>query len=128
MADSDSFSKAKDMIFPRDILVGHDILPRIAQMCSDFSFRNVGMIITGCQTYRSAGKFIEECMIDNGFEMSVHHTGNASITNVEKAVDEARERRSKFLLAVGGGSKIDITKLAAKELKIPFVSIPTSAA
>ncbi|MCQ2056369.1 MAG: NAD(P)-dependent glycerol-1-phosphate dehydrogenase [archaeon] len=116
------------MIFPRDILIGHDTLSRIAQMCSDFNFRNVGMIITGCQTYRSAGKFVEECMIDSGFEISVHHTGNASMMNVEKAVDEAKERKSNFLLAVGGGNKIDVAKLAAKELKIPFVSIPTSAA
>ena len=44
------------------------------------------------------------------------------------AIDEVKERKAKFILAVGGGSKIDISKMVAKECKIPFISIPTSAA
>ena len=62
MMDLDSFSKAKDMIFPRDILVGHDTLPQVSRMCDDFNFRKVGMIITGDATYKSAGKAVEEYM------------------------------------------------------------------
>ena len=40
----------------------------------------------------------------------------------------AEKYRADFLLAVGGGNKIDICKMAAKDLSIPFVSIPTSVA
>ena len=126
--DFDSFSKAKDMIFPRDILVGHDTLPQVSRMCDDFNFRKAGMIITGDSTYVSAGKAVEEYMKDGGYEITVHRTGTATMANVDAAVEEVKETKSKFILAVGGGSKIDISKLVAKECKIPFISIPTSAA
>ena len=126
--DYDSFSKAKDMIFPRDILVGHDTLPQVSRMCDDFNFRKCGMIITGDATYRSAGKAVEEFMKDGGYEISVHRTATATMANVQSAIDEVKERKAKFILAVGGGSKIDISKMVAKECKIPFISIPTSAA
>lgn len=128
MIDYDSFSKAKDMIFPRDILVGHDTLSQVARMCEDFNFRKSGMIITGDSTYKSAGKAVEEYMKDGGFDISVHKTGTATLANVNASIDEIKERKAKFILAVGGGSKIDISKLVAKECKIPFISIPTSAA
>lgn len=128
MMDYENFSKAKDMIFPRDILVGHDTLPQVARMCDDFSFRKAGIIITGDQTYASAGKLVEEYMKDGGYEIAVHKTKTATLANVTAAVNEIKETKSKFILAVGGGSKIDIAKLAAKDAKIPFISIPTSAA
>lgn len=128
MIDLASFSKAKSMIFPRDVLVGHGTLPKITDMCKGFNFRGSGMIVTGGQTYNSAGKLVEEYMVDAGYDISVHKTGAANMANVEKIVEEASERHVEFLLAIGGGSKIDLTKLAAKELDVPFVSIPTSAA
>lgn len=128
MTDDGIFSKAKDMIFPRNILVGHRSLPQIARMCSDFKFMKQGIIITGDSTYKAAGKEIEEYMIDGGYEVSVHKTGNATLDNVKTAVREAKEIKANFILAVGGGSKIDISKMVAKKMKIPFISIPTSAA
>ena len=39
----------------------------------------------------------------------------------------ANDVRASFLLGVGGGSKIDLAKLASSNLKKPFLSIPTSA-
>ncbi len=41
---------------------------------------------------------------------------------------ETRALGARFLVGVGGGSKIDITKVVASRLQIPFVSLPTSAA
>ena len=41
---------------------------------------------------------------------------------------KVKEYKADFLLAVGGGNKIDICKVTAKDLSIPFVSIPTSVA
>lgn len=128
MIECNSFSKAKGMIFPRDILVGHGTLPRISEMCEDFHFGKYGMIVTGDETYKSAGKLVEEYMNDGNFEVCVHKTGNATLANVEKIVAEASEAKVRYILAVGGGSKIDLSKMAAKELRVPFISIPTSAA
>ena len=47
--------------------------------------------------------------------------------NLKKVVEAAREAKADFLLGVGGGSKIDLAKMAAKELGLEFLSVPTSA-
>jgi glycerol-1-phosphate dehydrogenase [NAD(P)+] len=47
---------------------------------------------------------------------------------VKSVVKSAEKYESEFLLGVGGGSVIDVTKLAAYELSQLYVSIPTSAA
>lgn len=128
MVDDIDFLKAKSMVFPRDILVGHDTLPRIADMCDSFDFDDTGLIVTGEQTYKSAGKAVEDYVQDKGYNVSIHKTGTATMANVNGIVAEGKETKARFILAVGGGSKIDLAKMAAKELIVPFISIPTSAA
>jgi glycerol-1-phosphate dehydrogenase [NAD(P)+] len=53
-------------------------------------------------------------------------TGNATRSNLEDVQAAAIEHKASFLLGVGGGSKIDLSKMAASNLNIPFISIPTS--
>jgi len=124
----DDFTKAKDMIFPRDVLIGHDTLPEIAKMCDGLNFADCGMIVSGENTYKSAGRIVNDYMVDSKYNIHVKLTGIATLANVKEVTDAGREYKAKFLLAVGGGSKIDIAKMAAMDLNVPFVSIPTSAA
>ncbi len=128
MDGDDGFSKNKGMVFPRNVLVGHGTISQISGMCDDFGFRKTGMIVTGDKTYQAAGKITEEYMKDAGYEITVKMTGNATLANVDDVVKTGKETKSKFILAVGGGSKIDIAKMAAKQMKVPFISIPTSVA
>lgn len=128
MEDLDDFTKAKGMEFPRNVLIGHDVLPQIADMCKNFDYSKSGLLISGENTFKTAGKVILDHMVDGGFDVQSHLTGAATLANVNEVVDEGRKCKAKFLLAVGGGSKIDIAKMAAKELKVSFISIPTSAA
>ncbi len=116
------------MVFPRKILVGHDTLHQIAGMCDEFYFSKNGMIVTGDTTYSVAGKLVEEYMSDGKYDVSVFKTTNATKANVDSGVDFCKETKSQFILAVGGGSKIDVAKLVAFECKVPFISIPTSVA
>ena len=127
MIETVDFSKTKGMVFPRNVLIGHNTLPQVADMCDDFNFRSVGMMITGNSTYKSAGKLVEEYVTDRKYSLSVFKTDVATESNVNAAVEMGKETKSKFILAVGGGSKIDIAKMVATKLKIPFISIPTSA-
>lgn len=124
----EKFSKSKGMVFPRNLLVGHDVLPEVAKMCDSFRFEKNGAIITGNKTYKSAGKLVEEYATDGGYAVSVIKTGNTSTENVNEIVSQCKAEKTKFILAVGGGSKIDISKIVSKELDVPFISIPTSAA
>lgn len=122
-----NFTKAKAMEFPRSVLIGHDVLLQTADMCDSLQFGRNGLIVTGSNTYRAAGKTVEDLMSEK-YDMQVALTENATLANVDLVRGIAGECDADFILAVGGGSKIDISKMIAKDLGIPFVSIPTSVA
>ncbi|MCD6461508.1 MAG: NAD(P)-dependent glycerol-1-phosphate dehydrogenase [Thermoplasmata archaeon] len=122
------FSKAKEMLFPRSVLAGHGVLSAAGDMCRSFKFKGPGAVVTGPTTRTIAGDKTAEVVEDAGYDVHVVETGPATTDNVKAVTEELREMKPGFLLGVGGGSKIDITKLAAKELNIPFISVPTSAA
>ncbi|MDR0887887.1 MAG: NAD(P)-dependent glycerol-1-phosphate dehydrogenase [Candidatus Methanoplasma sp.] len=121
------FTKAKSMDFPRSVLLGHDVLFDTAKLCDSLHFGRDGIIITGDKTYNAAGKTVED-IVSEKRDLLVINTGNATKDNVDLVCKAAEERKASFLLAVGGGSKIDIAKMAAKRTNLPYVSIPTSVA
>lgn len=123
-----SFNKAKNMEFPRSVRIGHDKILESGDICKDLQFGKNGTIITGEITYKAAGKTVEDLIAEKKFNVQVIITDNATPENVETAVAICKENKSKFIVAVGGGSKIDISKIVASRLNIPFVSIPTSVA
>jgi glycerol-1-phosphate dehydrogenase [NAD(P)+] len=113
------------MDFPRTVLIGHGVTDQIADVCRYLQFGNNGMMITGPETYKAAGRRIEDIM-SGKYDMLTILTGNANYANLDDVSRAAKEHSASFLLAVGGGSKIDIAKMTAKDLGIPFISIPTS--
>ena len=118
----------REMEFPRSIIIGSGVLDRVVPLCDNLNLPKNGMMITGGQTYRAAGKIVEDFMVDAEYTINVHSTGAVTEENINEAVSFGRKTKSKFILAVGGGSKIDSAKLVADQLHIPFISIPTSAA
>ena len=119
------FTKFKTMDFPRSVLIGHDALGKVADMCHSLRFGTRGVAVTGKDTYRAAGKEVEDLM-HKDFHLSTVLTGSATMSNVDEICAIAEEQRATFILAIGGGSKIDISKMVASRMDIPFVSIPTS--
>jgi glycerol-1-phosphate dehydrogenase [NAD(P)+] len=121
------FTKAKSMIFPREVLAGHDVLPQIVDLCKRFNFGDTGVLVTGSITGPIAAKPVSEALIDAKYEIHTIELGPATRAAVDEAKALVKEVKAKFLLGVGGGSKIDIAKLAAAETDLPFISVPTSA-
>ncbi len=122
------FGKAKGMVFPRLVLVGHGVLDELPGTCRQLDFPTRGAVVTGPRTAELAGRRAAELMNADGFEVTTVIAGDATEAEVERVVADLRHRGAKFLVGVGGGSKIDITKVAAARLRIPFLSLPTSAA
>ncbi|MCI4318279.1 MAG: NAD(P)-dependent glycerol-1-phosphate dehydrogenase [Thermoplasmata archaeon] len=116
------------MVFPRSVLAGHGVLPELAHLCRQFDFPDRGVVVTGPKTAGLAGNRAAEILAESKFDIVTLQAKDATPSEVERVAAETREARGRFLVAVGGGSKIDITKLAAAQLKIPWVSVPTSAA
>ena len=122
------FGKARSMVFPRSVLAGHGVLVELGRMCREFDFPNAGAVITGSRTVELAGAQAAEILRDAGFTAPTILAHDATEEEVNRVESEVRTIGARFLVAVGGGSKIDITKVVAHRLRIPFVSVPTSAA
>ncbi len=122
------FGKAKGMVFPRSVLVGHGVLDELATTCQQFGFASSGAVVTGPKTAELAGNRATEILNANGFRVRTIIAREATVAEVDRVAAEARADGARFLMGVGGGSKIDITKVVAARLGIPFVSVPTSAA
>ncbi len=122
------FGKSRAMIFPRSVLAGHGVLEELGRQCQAFDFPVRGAVVTGDRTRRLAGDRAAQILAETGYDAPILLAQEATEAEVERVAAEARRIEARFLIAVGGGSKIDITKLAAARLKIPWVSVPTSAA
>ncbi len=120
------FMKEKMVFFPRNVIAGHDVLRYVREICVNIHSGTTGTIITGENTDKAAGRAARDHL--QGYDIDTFITDKATEENIEKAKARIQEYGSTFILAIGGGSKIDIAKVVANDLNIPFISIPTSAA
>ena len=125
---SEEFTKVRAMVFPRTTVLGHGVISQTADVCRTLLFGHEGLIVTGDNTYQAAGKAIADQCTDAGYDMSAVFVGNTTQDSVDKVMEAVKKSEAKFILAVGGGSKIDICKIVSKDTGIPFISIPTSVA
>lgn len=120
------FLKAKIVEFPRNIMAGHGVLEQVKDLCTNIHAGHTGTIISGNATMKAAGNAVLDYL--QGYDVDTCIVGDATAENVEKVERQVIEFGSEFILAVGGGSKIDTAKIVSKDLNLPFISIPTSAA
>jgi len=124
---TDGFTKAKAMHFPRQVLAGHDVVREIGQMSKDFELDGPVLLVTGTTTGNLAAKLVDSILEEHGYEVHTITVGEASRDNLVKVEEHTKEVGASFLIGVGGGSKIDLAKLASGNLRMPFLSVPTSA-
>ncbi len=122
------FTKSKTMVFPREIIVGHNTTPQIAELCDRISEGKSILIVEDKKTKKLSGDDINKILRKADYEVKEKIVSNPTVGEVNRLINYAHKNKIDLLIGVGGGSVIDVTKLAAYELKRPFVSVPTSAA
>ena len=115
------FTKAKAMEFPRRIVAGHDALESVAGMCRDFQLNGPALVVTGPTTIGVAGRVVFDMLTDAGYNVDMVEIVGASMAGVAQVKARVLEQGAEFLVGVGGGSKIDVAKLAAFELGSPLL-------
>ncbi len=116
------------MEFPRRIMAGHGVLETVTTMCKDFKLEGPALVVTGPNTVAVAGRVVADMLEGVGYDVHLIEVEGATMEAVDRVKALVEESGSEFLLGVGGGSKIDVAKLAASDLSRPFISVPTSAA
>ena len=122
------FTKSKTMVFPREIIVGHNATQQIAELCNRIGSGDNVLIVVDKKTKKLSGDEIHKILLKSHYNVKEAIVSSPTVKEVNHIINYSNKNNIKILLGIGGGSVIDVTKLAAYELKKPFVSVPTSAA
>jgi len=114
------------MELPREVLLGEDLKDKVSQVAKRLKLGENVLILYGPKTKEIAGKDVEK-HLKNFFHVKNLLIKEASMKNVQKALETIRNENMDWVLGVGGGSIIDVAKLASFKADVPFISFPTTA-
>jgi len=115
------------MQLPREVIVGTDILGTVGETCRRLGFQETALIVTGPNAYNIAGKKVVESLAASGLPSDHMIVHQSTMQYVKLAEERIAEKKPCLVLGVGGGKDIDVAKLSSANMKIPFISIPTTA-
>ncbi len=121
------FLKSKTMQFPRDVIVGHEVLHVVPELLSSDMKHGKIAIITGKITYDLAGKDVKKYLEDADLDVVVSQIDQMTEDSIKNVVEDLRSEHISVVIGVGGGSKIDASKLIAYHLGKHVISVPTTA-
>ncbi len=127
-SNMERFTKSKTMVFPREIIVGHNATQQVAELCNRIGSGDNVLVVSDKKTKKLSGDEIRKILLKANYNVKELVVSTPTVKEVNKVINYSSKNKIKILLGVGGGSVIDITKLAAYEIKKPFISVPTSAA
>jgi len=114
------------MQLPREVIVGNGVIERITEVTQRLGLRGSALIIGGPKSCEVAGKQVRNLLQQAGIKVDtllVETVTNRDILVVEEQI---KKQKPRFLIGVGGGTKIDAAKLSASRQAIPFISVPTT--
>lgn len=123
----ETFTKSKTMVFPRDVRVGHGVIEEIGDVLDRLDVGERVLLVTGGHTRKLAGERAMAVVRKAGYDPTLVEVSGATMHDVALGELEGRRARPAVVLGVGGGSVIDVAKLAAYRLGVPFISVPTNA-
>jgi len=107
---------------PRRVIVGDGAIHRLRDVIEELGLKGNSLVISDPTTKEIAGDNVRR-----DIDASIYTTQGTPDSEVERILLEIKRDEIRYLIGVGGGRIIDITKLAAFKAGIPFLSVPTAA-
>jgi glycerol-1-phosphate dehydrogenase [NAD(P)+] len=121
------FDKSTWIRLPRAVVVGHGVLDEVVEAADEAGLTGDPLVVAGETPWTVAGEQVADAFADAGREPAHVVVDEAGIDAVDQTVDAARDAEADYLIGVGGGTPIDVAKLAGDRLDLGFVSVPTAA-
>jgi len=114
------------MQLPREVIVGKGTLTRITEVAQRLGLSGSALIIAGPKSCEVAGKQVHDLLEQANMNVDTLLVKTVSDKEVLAVEERIKEWKSRVLIGVGGGTKIDTAKLSASRQGIPFISVPTT--
>jgi len=121
------FDKSTWIRLPRNVVVGHGVLDETADAVADLHLAGDPLVVTSPTPAKVAGDRVRERFAAAGLEPQEVRIDEATFAAVETVIEAAADESVGYLVGVGGGKVIDVTKMAAADVDKGFVSVPTAA-
>lgn len=117
------------MQLPRKVIIGNNILNISGKFIKENSQGCERIIlITGKNVKTKVSKVIEDTFTENNIQYGWIISKEASFEEADNITESLKSEKISLIVGIGGGRCIDIGKIVANRIGIPFVSMPTSAA
>lgn len=111
---------------PRHVVAGPGEIDRVPAVIEELGASSPAVVLTTPTPKAVAGDAVADSLEESlGLAVSLVVIESATGRAVERAIEAASEAR--LLVGVGGGTAIDVAKLASDRLGVGFVSVPTAA-
>src|SRR5437867_12041381 len=125
--DVESFSKTKAMELPRNVVVGHDALHAVGEVCQSLKLGIRALPLPNETPRNIPGTIVEKELAARKIKATEFLIPDATWDEVREGEERIRKGNLDFALGVGGGRSIDVAKCASFNAAVPFVSVPTAA-
>ncbi len=115
------------MELPRKILIGENNISDIGNFLENLSAPKKVSLVSGDQVRKITGKKVSSSLASAKIKYVWHRCTSNDVESTKKTLVDIKKDKSNMIIGIGGGRSVDIAKMIAFTLKIPFVSIPTSA-
>lgn len=114
------------MELPREVILGENLKDKVSEVAKRLKLNERALILYGERTKEIAGSEVEKHLKE---EFTVHSLTikGATMDEVKRVANFVKNEDIGWVIGVGGGSIIDVAKLASFKEDIPFISFPTTA-
>lgn len=109
------------MEFPQRILIGEDVLDKLGDFI-EASKEDKVVVASGTNVQEKVREVVAASLGGRALWVDVV---SSDMKNVRAVISASKEARS--IIGLGGGKSVDVGKLAASKIGLPFFSVPTSA-
>lgn len=107
---------------PRIVIVGDNAIEKLNEIVEGLRLKGNALVITGHDTVKIAGERVSQ-----NLDAKLDAIGEVHEEEIDRISERIKKEGINYIIAVGGGSVIDVAKVCAYNSKIPFISVPTAA-
>jgi glycerol-1-phosphate dehydrogenase [NAD(P)+] len=121
------FDKTSWIRLPRNVVVGHEVIDETVSAVEELHLAGRPLVVTSPTPRDVAGDRVYDLFAATDADPAMEVVERATFGAVEDVAEAAEAADAGYLVGVGGGKVIDVTKMAAHEVHRGFVSVPTAA-